>query len=152
MIKCICLIISYIIFKIKRTVLLTISAFLLIIAPCKGQSQTYFQQKADYKIDVLLDDVRHILNGMIEIDYYNNSPDTLSTILFHLWPNAYMDERTALSKQLVENGRTSLFYADDEERGFIDSLRFTVNDKWVTVRYDYKGYADINGVRKAATH
>jgi hypothetical protein len=41
----------------------------------------YYQQQADYKIDVELDDKNSKLSGSETITYYNNSPDTLS----YLW-------------------------------------------------------------------
>jgi len=41
----------------------------------------YYQQQADYKIDVELDDKNSKLSGSETITYYNNSPDTLE----YLW-------------------------------------------------------------------
>ena len=41
----------------------------------------YWQQRADYKIDVTIDDETQMLYGEEEITYYNNSPD----ILRYLW-------------------------------------------------------------------
>ena len=41
----------------------------------------YWQQKADYKIDVRIDDENQILYGEEEITYFNNSPD----VLRYLW-------------------------------------------------------------------
>lgn len=41
----------------------------------------YWQQRADYTIDVELDDVNQRINGKETITYYNNSPDTLT----YLW-------------------------------------------------------------------
>ncbi len=88
----------------------------------------YWQQNVDTRIEVTLDDVNHFLNGNIEMDYYNNSPDTLHCIYFHLYPNAYKNDRTAFARQMVENGDTKHYYSKEEERGYIDSLQFYVND------------------------
>ena len=41
----------------------------------------YWQQRADYKIDVTIDDKTQMLYGEEEITYYNNSPD----VLRYLW-------------------------------------------------------------------
>ena len=41
----------------------------------------YYQQKADYKIDVNIDDKTQILMGIETITYTNNSPDKLE----YLW-------------------------------------------------------------------
>ena len=98
-------------------------------------AQDYFQQEVNYIIDVELDDENHTLKGMEYIDYTNNSPNDLGFIWFHLWPNAYKDNSTALCKQKVENGSTSLYYASENERGNINGLNFKVDGK--IVRWDY---------------
>ncbi|MCR9103495.1 MAG: M1 family peptidase, partial [bacterium] len=46
----------------------------------------YFQQQADYRIDVRLDDQAHILHGHLNLIYHNNAPEALDTLYFHLWP------------------------------------------------------------------
>jgi hypothetical protein len=98
-------------------------------------AQDYFQQEVNYIIDVELDDENHTLKGMEYIDYTNNSPTDLGFLWFHLWPNAYKDNSTALCKQKVEDGSTSLYYASENERGYIDGLNFKVDGK--IVRWDY---------------
>ena len=91
----------------------------------------YFQQDVSCKIQVKLDDVHNTLDASETIIYKNNSPDELKELWFHIWPNAYSDRSTALTKQKLENGSSKLFFATDDERGFIDSLNFFVNDKQV---------------------
>ena len=98
----------------------------------------YFQQEVNYKINVSLNDSLHELSAFEEIIYTNNSNDTLKSLYFHLWPNAYRNNKTALAKQLVENGETKMFYAEKSDLGFIDSLAFHVNDKQVIWSYDSK--------------
>ncbi len=65
-------------------------------------AQEYFQQDVNQKINVTLDDSLNFLLGDTEIDYQNNSPDTLKEIFFHLWPNAYKTNATALGEQLKQ--------------------------------------------------
>ena len=50
--------------------------------------QNYWQQEVNYQIDVALNDQSHSLKGELNLEYINHSPDTLSYIWFHLWPNA----------------------------------------------------------------
>lgn len=93
----------------------------------------YFQQKVNYKIDVRLDDEEHFLHANIEIEYHNRSQQHLEFIWMHLWPNAYKNTSTALSKQLTEDGSTKFYFSEDKDRGYIDSLNFMVNGndvKW----------------------
>ena len=103
----------------------------------------YFQQKVDYKIDVTLNDVDNTLDGFEIINYTNNSPDTLYFIWFHLWPNAYKNDRTAFSEQLLQLGRTDFYFSDNEKRGYINRLDFKVDG--VTAQLvDHPLYIDIS--------
>ena len=99
-------------------------------------SQAYFQQQVNYKINVKLNDAKHTLKAFEEIEYINNSPDVLNEIWFHLWPNAYSNNSSALIKQQVENRNLKLYFANPDERGYIDSLDFKVNS--TTVDFEFK--------------
>jgi len=90
--------------------------------------QQYWQQKVDHTIDVSLNAATHELKGFSSIHYTNNSPDTLTFIWFHLWPNAYKNEKTAFSIQLLENGDTRFYFSDKENRGYIDQLNFKIGE------------------------
>lgn len=106
------------------------------------KNKEYFQQEVNYTIDVKLDDKQHELHGNISIEYINNSPDTLHGLYMHLWPNAYKNHQTALAKQLLESDATEFYYSKEEERGYIDSLDFMVDNQTVRWNYD-KDYIDI---------
>jgi len=101
-------------------------AIILIInlSTVDGFSQIYFQQKTNYHIKVQLDDSLKMLRGNITITYTNQSDDTLKLIRFHLWPNAYSGRNTALCDQLIESKETGLFFATDQQKGWIESLNF----------------------------
>jgi Peptidase family M1 domain len=63
----------------------------------------YYQQQADYKIDIELDDKNSRLSGVETVTYYNNSPDTLD----YLW--VQLDQNQAAKNSLsplAENQRT----------------------------------------------
>lgn len=49
----------------------------------------YWQNRADYRINVSFDPKSRILNGSESIKYFNNSPDTLCNLKFHLFANFY---------------------------------------------------------------
>ncbi|WP_347157007.1 M1 family metallopeptidase [Pontibacter chitinilyticus] len=51
--------------------------------------KNYWQNSADYTIKVNLDPATRKLAGTVDIDYSNNSPDTLKQVLFKLYPNYY---------------------------------------------------------------
>ncbi len=92
-----------------------------------SQNKPYFQQEAHYTIRVTLDDVKHTLNGDIEISYVNQAPDALDSIWFHLWPNAYQDENTAFSQQKLRAGSTKFYFAKDSDLGYFSGLDFKVD-------------------------
>ncbi len=106
-----------------------LSALLLTVGMASAQS--YWQQKVDTKIDVLLDDTNHVLHAFETLTYTNNSPDTLKFLFFHLWPNGYKHDHTAFAKQYEQKGKRTFYYAKPEERGYIDSLDFLVDGQSV---------------------
>ena len=56
----------------------------------------YWQQRADYVIDVRLDDERAHLSGRETITYSNNSPDTLAYLWVQLDPNLFSPQSHAV--------------------------------------------------------
>lgn len=102
----------------------------------------YSQQQVNYDISVTLHDTEKTLDGFITIDYTNHSPDTLFYIWFHLWPNAYKNDRTAFSEQLLKLGRTDFYFSNEQKRGYINRLDFKVNGV-AAVLEDHPNYIDI---------
>jgi Peptidase family M1 domain len=104
----------------------------LVLLYCKlpivnCQLTAYWQQQVNCKIDVTLNDNDHTLDGYIKMDYFNNSPDTLYFIWIHLWPNAYKNDHTAFSDQMLKSGSTGFYFSGDDKRGYINRLDFKVN-------------------------
>jgi len=124
---------------VKKLLLLNIVLFFVQFTYCQ---QTYWQQKNDFKISVTLNDVDNSITGFEQIDYYNNSPDTLNYIWIHLWPNAYKNDRTAFSDQLLENGRTDFYFSPENKKGYINKLNFKV-DKINALTEDHPQHQDI---------
>ena len=123
--------VHFYIFLMKDFSVKKLFVFLLVYYPitvfCQSKSG-YFQQEANYKIDVTLNDVDKTLDGFETIEYTNRSPDTLQYIWFHLWPNAYKNDRTAFSEQMLQLGRTDFYFSQEEQRGYINRLDFKVNN------------------------
>ncbi len=94
-------------------------------------SQDYFQQELDYHIKVELNDKTNSLSGFQRLLYINNSPDTLSFIWMHLWPNAYRDNFTPFAKQQLYMRNKGFYMADAAQKGYIDSLDFSINGQAV---------------------
>lgn len=94
----------------------------------QAKTKPYFQQTLKYNIEVRLDDSKHRLKGNLDLDYTNNSSDTLFTFPMHLWANAFKDNTSAFAKQQLEDGKTDYYYAKDSLRGWIDSMHFVINN------------------------
>ena len=93
----------------KNVYLLIVFCLLQIISVAQ---RTYWQQQVNFTIDVRLNDSDGSLDGFEKIDYVNNSPDTLHFIWFHIWPNAYKNDKTAFSDQLLENGNKDFYFSE----------------------------------------
>ncbi|HFC01409.1 MAG TPA: hypothetical protein ENJ53_11435, partial [Phaeodactylibacter sp.] len=126
----------------KKTILFFFwSAISTIIFSQKNNTttyQNYFQQEVNYDIEVTLDDKNHILKGVANIEYINNSPDELNEIYFHLWANAYKNQRTAFAKQKIQSGATDFFFAKKEEMGGYTQIDFSINNESANWSYDEK--------------
>jgi len=125
---------------LKKISLFVFTYCLLPIAYC--QFPNYWQQQVNYKIDVTLNDVENTLDGFVKMDYYNNSPDTLYFIWFHLWPNAFKNDKTAFTDQDLENGSTDFYFSNADKRGYINRLDFKVNGE-VAKTQDHPQHQDI---------
>jgi Peptidase family M1 domain len=98
-------------------------AIVFVTSTCYAQNK-YWQQQVNFTIDVSLNDVEHTLTGYEKIDYTNNSPDTIFFIWFHLWPNAFKNDKTAYSDQVLQNGSTDFYFSNAEKKGYINQLEF----------------------------
>jgi hypothetical protein len=76
----------------------------------------YWQNRADYKIDVSLDDKAEIITGVETITYANNSPNALSFVWLQMDQNVYKTHSKGLDAKLFlsSNEKESKF-----ESGFV---------------------------------
>ena len=70
----------------------------------------YWQQRADYLIDVSLDEENHRITGDVEITYHNNSPDNLRFLWVQLDQNRF-------NKNSMQN-KTSTYGSPSNLKGF----------------------------------
>lgn len=118
---------------------------LLFIAVVRLQAigqLAYWQQEVHYTIDVSLNDTEHSLEGFLKLRYVNHSPDTLRFIWFHLWPNAFKNDKTAFTEQTLENGKTDFYFSSREKRGYINRLDFRVANNTLKTE-DHPQYIDV---------
>ncbi|WP_297333510.1 M1 family metallopeptidase [Flavobacterium sp.] len=101
----------------------------------------YWQQHADYKMEVNMDVKTYRYTGTQQLVYTNNSPDTLRRVFYHLYPNAFqpgseMDARLKTiadpDKRMVKsfkNGNTTVTESristlKPEETGYLKISNF----------------------------
>jgi len=117
---------------------------ILLMLQVKAFAQNnYWQQQLSYQIDVALNDKEKSLTASETIVYKNNSPEILNFIWFHIWPNAYKNNTTALFAQL--NGDTERKKKMEKiSYGFIEGLAFTVDGQSAkTEAHSNPQYIDI---------
>lgn len=130
----------------KYLFFLILTFFRLTIGNCQLTTDhsllTTWRQQANHSINVTLNDKEHTLDGFEKIEYTNNSPDTLHFIWFHIWANAFKNDRTAFSEQLLLNDRTDFYFSPKDKKGYINRLDFKVNGITATTE-DHPDYIDI---------
>ncbi|HNT80074.1 MAG TPA: M1 family metallopeptidase [Bacteroidia bacterium] len=75
----------------------------------------YWQQDVYYKIDANIDDKTNITNASMTLVYWNNSPDTLDEIFFHLYQNAF--QPGSYYDDLHRNNKIKPIYGPYENKG-----------------------------------
>lgn len=55
----------------------------------KASRTNYWQQEVNYTMDVKMNVKTYRYTGRQQLKYTNNSPDTLRTVFYHLYPNAF---------------------------------------------------------------
>jgi hypothetical protein len=68
----------------------------------------YWQNRADYKMNVSLDNVKHSISGSTLITYTNNSPDALAFLWLQVDQNIYKVDSRGVATSPVEGGRNAV--------------------------------------------
>lgn len=84
---------------------------LLLISFSSFSQGTYWQQRVKYSMDIDMNVETNRFNGKQRLEYWNNSPDTLKKVYYHLYWNAFqpgsmMDERSRRQGKILINGKT----------------------------------------------
>jgi aminopeptidase N len=98
----------------------------------------YWQQDVAYTIKASLDDKTDIVDGWEELTYYNNSPDTLSFLYFHLYQNAFIKGGYLEQLNLANNFKQKFGKYEAAGKGTeIESITVTNGGYKVTPNIDY---------------
>lgn len=116
--------------------------FVLLVFVCAQNlvlAQENFQQKVDHNIKVKLDPASKSLEGLSAVDYYNNSPDTLTTLVFHVWMNAFGDKNSSFARQQLRFQSKEFHFAHDSLLGFYERLLFKTDMEPLEFEYFKSG-------------
>jgi len=100
---------------------------------------SYWQQHVDYKMEVDVNVKDYTYTGTQELEYTNNSPDTLNQVFYHLFFNAFqpgsdMDVRSRSIKDPDGRVGDRISKLSDKEIGFLKVETLKQNNK----ELDYK--------------
>lgn len=101
-----------------------------------AQNTSYWQQKVNYNMKIDMDVVKHQYRGSQHLVYFNNSPDTLRKLYYHLFYNAFrpgsmMDIRNQYLPDPDRNLDKTIKNLKSDEIGFEKILILTQNGKKV---------------------
>ncbi|MDE0470530.1 MAG: M1 family metallopeptidase [Ekhidna sp.] len=107
-----------------------------------GYSQNYWQQRVEYQMDVDFDVTSNGFFGTQTLKYYNNSPDTLKKVFYHLYFNAFqpgsmMDTRSRTISDPDSRVMDRISQLDDTEIGFHEILSLKQDGK--ALNYQVEG-------------
>lgn len=113
----------------KKYILYILILGVAISLPLKSQ-HNYWQQKADYEMQIDFNVENHQFNGTQILTYYNNSPDTLTQVFYHLYFNAFqpgsmMDVRNRTIADPSSKIKDRILFLDENEIGYlhVDNLK-----------------------------
>ena len=119
----------------KKITFITVCS--LIACFCQAQPDRW-QQKVKYEMDVNMNVKTNRFTGKQKLEYWNNSPDTLTKVFYHLYFNAFqpgsmMDTRSR-RQGTIQAGRD----ADWDLR---------VKDRILNLKPDEIGYQKVNSLK-----
>ena len=86
----------------------------------------YWQQDVDYKIKARVDEKTDIISATEDLTYYNNSPDTLAFVYFHLYQNAFQPG-SYFDKMTRQNGVSPRYGKYEAQKKNTEILKMSSN-------------------------
>ena len=122
-----------------RTYYIRLAVWLLSTCCALLAQSAYWQQRADYVMSVHLDTQTHTLRGTQQLSYYNQSPDTLRKVYYHLYFNAFqpgsmMDVRSRTIQDPDPRVRDRILHLEDTEQGYQHIVSLTQYGKALTYK------------------
>jgi len=130
----------------------------------------YWQQDVHYTIKANVDETKDIIDASEELVYWNNSPDDLNELYFHLYQNAFIPN--SYCSELHQQNNKAIAYGNYEKKGLgtvvknlkvdgksvetiLDNtiLKVILNEPLksgdkITINIDFKTYFDTGSLRR----
>ncbi|MCG9910432.1 MAG: M1 family metallopeptidase [Flavobacteriales bacterium] len=116
--------------------------FTITFITVNAQRKGYWQQRAEYQMNIDFDVNTHQFKGTQKLVYYNNSGDTLKNVYYHLYfnafrPNSVMDVRSRALPDSDSRVRDRIQKLKPEEEGWHEILSLKQDN--VPVKYHVEG-------------
>ena len=100
---------------------------ILLFSPALEAKAQYWQQHAEYYMDFKMDVSDFSFTGDQELEYTNNSPDTITKVYYHLFFNAFrpgsqMDVRSRTIRDPDRRVGSRIFELEEEDYGELNVL------------------------------
>jgi hypothetical protein len=101
-----------------------------------------WQQRVEYTMNVDMNEAKHQYSGDQKLVYYNNSPDELNKVFYHLYFNAFqpgsmMDERSRWIEDPDSRVGDRILHLTEDEQGWLKVMDLKMNGKNCT--YEVSG-------------
>lgn len=120
-------------------------ALCLLLATAAQAQPDRWQQRVKYTMDINMDAQTHRLSGKQKLQYFNNSPDTLYKVFYHLYwnafqPNSMMDVRSRELGKVV--------YGKDRRGSNMQDWDQRVRDRISKLQPNETGYQKILSLKR----
>jgi hypothetical protein len=121
----------------------TLSLFLILFSVSVFAQPDRWQQRVKYTMNVDMNVQTNQYKGKQTVEYWNNSPDTLHRVFFHLYWNAFqpgsmMDVRSRRQGSIILGSRNGREVADWDPR---------VKDRIANLKPDEIGYENVTSIK-----
>ncbi|MEN7547070.1 M1 family metallopeptidase [Rapidithrix thailandica] len=99
-----------------------------------AQANSRWQQRVEYQMEIDFDVQKHQFKGEQKLTYFNNSPDTLHKVFYHLYFNAFqpgsmMDVRSRTIADPDRRVQDRIYHLKSDEIGYHNVRKLTQNGK-----------------------
>ena len=105
----------------------SIRKYLVFLIAFISVSNGYAQHHSEMTVEVNTE--KKTLNVIQELTYYNQSNDTLNSIILNDWNNAYSSKKSLLAARFSDEFSRSFHLASEEERGSTSNLTIIDQNK-----------------------